>query len=358
MEVDVHRLHESRHHHDRLGAREIGGDLEGERRQLVDERLGPADRPGLSHPIEIGLERGEAGDRQRAVLVGRDLRRVDGGASTSSPPEALGHQRAGHQRPFQQVSSAQRGRCLRGAQARNRHRHVASSIPPTWLNAPTARRGDRPTLGAAPGPVDGDTPLPPCIVYRGLRSWAEASKFEARSRGTRWEICKARVKLGRVAERARLNAIPSSRRPGRFLAILSVPAGARLSHCAEVAELADALASGASGRKPIGVQIPASAPTFARLRVKRDPAQRASVGKPREGCPTKRCEDRPSPAASRRRTSLARLSACHFPQVSYVWASPENTRSRCATFVQQAPPQRPETPRYAASSDAVPGGGC
>ena len=33
-----------------------------------------------------------------------------------------------------------------------------------------------------------------------------------------------------------------------------------LSHCAEVAELADALASGASGRKPIGVQIPASAP--------------------------------------------------------------------------------------------------
>ena len=29
---------------------------------------------------------------------------------------------------------------------------------------------------------------------------------------------------------------------------------------AEVAELADALASGASGRKPIGVQIPASAP--------------------------------------------------------------------------------------------------
>jgi hypothetical protein len=31
---------------------------------------------------------------------------------------------------------------------------------------------------------------------------------------------------------------------------------------AEVAELADALASGASGRKLIGVQIPASAPIF------------------------------------------------------------------------------------------------
>ncbi len=36
---------------------------------------------------------------------------------------------------------------------------------------------------------------------------------------------------------------------------------------AEVAELADALASGASGRKPIGVQIPASAPAFARLQL-------------------------------------------------------------------------------------------
>ena len=42
--------------------------------------------------------------------------------------------------------------------------------------------------------------------------------------------------------------------------ILSVPAGRFPSSCAEVAELADALASGASGRKPIGVQIPASAP--------------------------------------------------------------------------------------------------
>src|SRR6185369_7171595 len=33
---------------------------------------------------------------------------------------------------------------------------------------------------------------------------------------------------------------------------------------AEVAELADALASGASGRKAIGVRVPASAPDFAR----------------------------------------------------------------------------------------------
>src|SRR5687768_3677439 len=32
---------------------------------------------------------------------------------------------------------------------------------------------------------------------------------------------------------------------------------------AEVAELADALASGASGRKAIGVRVPASAPAFA-----------------------------------------------------------------------------------------------
>ena len=32
---------------------------------------------------------------------------------------------------------------------------------------------------------------------------------------------------------------------------------------AEVAELADALASGASGRKPIGVRVPASAPILA-----------------------------------------------------------------------------------------------
>ena len=44
--------------------------------------------------------------------------------------------------------------------------------------------------------------------------------------------------------------------------ILCVPArGIAPSH-AEVAELADALASGASGRKVIGVQIPASAPFF------------------------------------------------------------------------------------------------
>jgi hypothetical protein len=35
-----------------------------------------------------------------------------------------------------------------------------------------------------------------------------------------------------------------------------------VSLVAEVAELADALASGASGRKPIGVQIPASAPAL------------------------------------------------------------------------------------------------
>ena len=34
---------------------------------------------------------------------------------------------------------------------------------------------------------------------------------------------------------------------------------------AEVAELADALASGASGRKAIGVRVPASAPIFASL---------------------------------------------------------------------------------------------
>ena len=43
---------------------------------------------------------------------------------------------------------------------------------------------------------------------------------------------------------------------------MCVPAGRvfAASRTAEVAELADALASGASGRKPIGVQIPASAP--------------------------------------------------------------------------------------------------
>ena len=43
--------------------------------------------------------------------------------------------------------------------------------------------------------------------------------------------------------------------------IMSVPA--LENSTAEVAELADALASGASGSNPIGVQIPASAPTFA-----------------------------------------------------------------------------------------------
>src|SRR5687767_15150339 len=43
---------------------------------------------------------------------------------------------------------------------------------------------------------------------------------------------------------------------------------------AEVAELADALASGASGSNPIGVQIPASAPTFAH----RVFAERATAG--------------------------------------------------------------------------------
>ena len=36
---------------------------------------------------------------------------------------------------------------------------------------------------------------------------------------------------------------------------------------AEVAELADALASGASGRKAIGVRVPASAPDFAASRL-------------------------------------------------------------------------------------------
>ena len=41
-----------------------------------------------------------------------------------------------------------------------------------------------------------------------------------------------------------------------------MPLPARRFTTAEVAELADALASGASGSNPIGVQIPASAPTF------------------------------------------------------------------------------------------------
>ena len=44
--------------------------------------------------------------------------------------------------------------------------------------------------------------------------------------------------------------------------ILWAPADEFLPVYAEVAELADALASGASGRKVIGVQIPASAPTI------------------------------------------------------------------------------------------------
>ena len=35
------------------------------------------------------------------------------------------------------------------------------------------------------------------------------------------------------------------------------------AHCAEVAELADALASGASGRKAMKVRVLSSAPTFA-----------------------------------------------------------------------------------------------
>ena len=46
-------------------------------------------------------------------------------------------------------------------------------------------------------------------------------------------------------------------------AIVGVPP-LRRSHTAEVAELADALASGASGRKAIGVRVPASAPLDSR----------------------------------------------------------------------------------------------
>ena len=72
----------------------------------------------------------------------------------------------------------------------------------------------------------------------------------------------------------------------------SVKAGYNVRSCpeeistAEVAELADALASGASGRKLIGVQIPASAPDFARKA-----RERASSGQAtreltiREVCP-------------------------------------------------------------------------
>jgi hypothetical protein len=44
---------------------------------------------------------------------------------------------------------------------------------------------------------------------------------------------------------------------------MSVPLSGKIL-TAEVAELADALASGASGSNLIGVQIPASAPDFAR----------------------------------------------------------------------------------------------
>ena len=53
---------------------------------------------------------------------------------------------------------------------------------------------------------------------------------------------------------------------GVILVVLPVCSASltRLSD-AEVAELADALASGASGSNPIGVQIPASAPAFALL---------------------------------------------------------------------------------------------
>ena len=46
-----------------------------------------------------------------------------------------------------------------------------------------------------------------------------------------------------------------------------VPAS-RVLPCAEVAELADALASGASGRKVVEVQILSSAPPFARDQVR------------------------------------------------------------------------------------------
>ena len=44
---------------------------------------------------------------------------------------------------------------------------------------------------------------------------------------------------------------------------MEIPAFGEVPYRAEVAELADALASGASGRKAIGVRVPASAPTLA-----------------------------------------------------------------------------------------------
>ena len=80
--------------------------------------------------------------------------------------------------------------------------------------------------------------------------------------------------------------------------------GEILSHCAEVAELADALASGASGRKPIGVQIPASAPPFNSIS-QRNSEQRVTISPPAQAIDSRNCPARirkARPSKKRERT--------------------------------------------------------
>ena len=57
---------------------------------------------------------------------------------------------------------------------------------------------------------------------------------------------------------------------------MSVPLSGKIL-TAEVAELADALASGASGSNLIGVQIPTSAPDFARKTRERASSRQANI---------------------------------------------------------------------------------
>ena len=79
--------------------------------------------------------------------------------------------------------------------------------------------------------------------------------------------------------RGSLVRLAAPTRGARRRVIMSVPPSGKIS-TAEVAELADALASGASGSNPIGVQIPASAPIFAHECPRRLPtiARSATVG--------------------------------------------------------------------------------
>jgi hypothetical protein len=99
---------------------------------------------------------------------------------------------------------------------------------------------------------------------------------------------------------------------------------------AEVAELADALASGASGRKVIGVRVPASAPSLADARSGAKPVLRRSA--------VALCA-RPSGTSPRFRTSL------RSPAASYGWQASEPLSRRLSA---EAASRRRRTSRRSA----------